>query len=152
MAIAKDCEESGKNLRLFYGNRSLETTIFKEEIDALQQTKCTYYLSDVPHEDHEKGQISKEAFSAIVKADLDLLKADCFFICGPEQMIMNTAEVLELFGVANHIGNAMGGHYYAYIKGASGKWYEFNDTVVRPIKENEVVSQKGYVFFYRKKE
>jgi len=100
MAIAKDCEESGKNLRLFYGNRSLETTIFKNEIDALQQTKCTHFLSDVPHENHEKGQITKEAFSTIIKADLDLLKADCFFICGPEQMIMNTAGVLELFGVA----------------------------------------------------
>jgi len=58
----------------------------------------------------------------------------------------------ELFGVANHIGNAMGGHYFAHIKGASGKWYEFNDTIVKQIKEQDVVSQKGYVFFYRKKE
>jgi len=56
----------------------------------------------------------------------------------------------QLFGVANHIGNAMGGHYFAHIKGKSGKWYEFNDTVVKQIKENNVISQKAYVFFYRK--
>ena len=58
----------------------------------------------------------------------------------------------QLFGIANHVGNAMGGHYFAYIKGTSGQWYEFNDTNVKPIKENDVVSQKAYVFFYRKKE
>lgn len=56
----------------------------------------------------------------------------------------------QLFGVANHIGSAMGGHYFAHIKGESGKWYEFNDTVVKQIKENNVISQKAYVFFYRK--
>lgn len=100
MSIAKNCEESGNKLRLFYGNRSLDTIIFKNEIDALQQTNCTHYLSDTPHPDHESGQLDKDTFSGIIKSDLDLLKADCFFICGPEQMIMNTAEVLELFGVS----------------------------------------------------
>jgi ubiquitin C-terminal hydrolase len=58
----------------------------------------------------------------------------------------------ELYGVANHTGNPMGGHYFAYIKGQSGKWYEINDTRVNEISADKVVSQKSYVFFYRKKE
>ena len=58
----------------------------------------------------------------------------------------------ELYGVANHIGNAMGGHYYAYVKTNEGNWYEFNDTRVKPIKAENVVSPRSYVFFYRKKE
>lgn len=57
----------------------------------------------------------------------------------------------ELFGIANHTGNAMGGHYYAYIKGKSGTWYEMNDTRVNIIKDEEVVTPRAYVFFYRKK-
>ena len=57
----------------------------------------------------------------------------------------------DLFGVANHTGNAMGGHYFAYIKGKSGKWHEFNDTNVKEISSNSIVSPKSYVFFYRKK-
>lgn len=58
----------------------------------------------------------------------------------------------ELYGVANHVGNVMGGHYYANIKTNEGNWYEFNDTNVKPISEEKVISERGYVFFYRKKE
>jgi len=57
----------------------------------------------------------------------------------------------DLFGVANHTGNAMGGHYYAYVKAKSGNWYEFNDTHVNPINEDQVITPRAYVFFYRKK-
>lgn len=57
----------------------------------------------------------------------------------------------DLFGVANHTGNVMGGHYFAYIRGNSGNWYEINDTVVKPINRESVVSPRAYVFFYRKK-
>jgi ubiquitin C-terminal hydrolase len=55
----------------------------------------------------------------------------------------------DLFGVGNHVGNALGGHYFAYIKGESGQWYEMNDTNVKPLKESEIISQKAYVFFYK---
>lgn len=57
----------------------------------------------------------------------------------------------ELYGVANHVGNPMGGHYFAYIKGKSGSWYEMNDTRINPISASNVVSHMSYVFFYRKK-
>ena len=60
--------------------------------------------------------------------------------------------IYELYGVANHIGNAMGGHYFAYVKTQTGEWYEFNDTRVKPIHPDNVVTPKAYVFFYRKKE
>ena len=33
-----------------------------------------------------------------------------------------------------HSGSALGGHYFAYIKDIqSNKWYNFNDSIVRPI-------------------
>ena len=100
LSIAKSCETSGSSLQLFYGSRTLDNTLFKSVIDGLKNTSCTYYLSGEEHPDHQKGRIDKDAFSAIVKANLEILKSDCFFICGPEQMIVDVAEVLELFGVA----------------------------------------------------
>jgi len=58
----------------------------------------------------------------------------------------------ELYGVCNHSGGTMGGHYTAYIKNANGKWYHFNDTCVSEVVINEsIITSKAYVLFYRKK-
>jgi len=58
----------------------------------------------------------------------------------------------ELYGVCNHSGNVMGGHYTSYIKNANGIWYHFNDTSVSEVKSVEtIISPKAYVLFYRKK-
>ena len=59
--------------------------------------------------------------------------------------------VYDLFGVCNHGGGAQGGHYTAYIKNANGKWYEFNDTLVKEINERNLISAQSYCLFYRKK-
>lgn len=57
----------------------------------------------------------------------------------------------ELYGVANHSGGTMGGHYFAYIKNANGKWYTFNDTSVSQMKDvDSIVTPKAYCLFYRK--
>jgi ubiquitin carboxyl-terminal hydrolase 8 len=57
----------------------------------------------------------------------------------------------ELYGVCNHSGGVMGGHYTAYVKNANGKWYHFNDTSVSEVGVKEsIVSTKAYVLFYRK--
>ena len=64
----------------------------------------------------------------------------------------NDSYIYELYGIANHSGSTEGGHYTACIKNANGNWYDFNDTYVRLIKdENSIVSHKSYCFFFRKK-
>jgi ubiquitin C-terminal hydrolase len=58
----------------------------------------------------------------------------------------------ELYGVCNHSGSTMGGHYTAHIKNANGKWYHFNDTNVSEVSIIEsIISIKAYVLFYRRK-
>ena len=58
----------------------------------------------------------------------------------------------ELYGVCNHSGGVMGGHYTSYVKTANNKWYHFNDTNVSEVESIEsVISTKAYVLFYRKK-
>ena len=59
--------------------------------------------------------------------------------------------IYDLYGVCNHSGGVHGGHYTAYIKNENGKWYAFNDTLINEIKEEQVVTQNSYCFFYRKK-
>jgi len=58
----------------------------------------------------------------------------------------------ELYGVCNHSGSVMGGHYTAYVKNANGKWYHFNDTSISEVGLVEtIISPKAYCLFYRKK-
>jgi ubiquitin carboxyl-terminal hydrolase 8 len=62
-----------------------------------------------------------------------------------------SAYIYDLYGICNHSGGSLGGHYTAYIKNANGKWYEFNDTRVHEIKEEAINTGHAYCFFYRKK-
>jgi ubiquitin carboxyl-terminal hydrolase 8 len=58
----------------------------------------------------------------------------------------------ELYGICNHSGGVMGGHYTAYVKNANGKWYHFNDANVSEVGIiGSIISPKAYVLFYRKK-
>ena len=59
--------------------------------------------------------------------------------------------VYDLYGVCNHAGNVLGGHYTANIRNANGQWYNFNDTRVSAIQPSQVVSVQAYCLFYRKK-
>ena len=60
--------------------------------------------------------------------------------------------IYDLYGVCNHSGNVLGGHYTSYVKNANGKWYHFNDTSVNEVLlEQQIISPKAYCFFYRKK-
>ena len=60
--------------------------------------------------------------------------------------------IYDLYGVCNHSGSSLGGHYTSFIKNANGKWYHFNDTSVNQISlEQQIITSKAYCFFYRKK-
>jgi ubiquitin carboxyl-terminal hydrolase 8 len=57
----------------------------------------------------------------------------------------------ELYGVCNHSGNVLGGHYTAYVKNANNKWYHFNDTSISEVGLiDSIISPKAYCLFYRK--
>lgn len=63
----------------------------------------------------------------------------------------STSYIYDLYGICNHSGGTYGGHYTAYVKTKNSKWYEFNDTAVREINQDNLISNKSYCFFYRKK-
>ncbi len=101
LSIAKKIEQEGKNLRLFYGNRSEESILFKSTLDALTQTSKTYFLSQESKEGYENRRLDKTSITEMIKADLSLLKADGFYLCGPEDLIHEAKDTLQFFGVSS---------------------------------------------------
>lgn len=57
--------------------------------------------------------------------------------------------VYDLYGVCNHMGGVMGGHYTAYVKNSEEQWIHFNDTSASPI--SSIITPMAYCLFYRKK-
>jgi ubiquitin C-terminal hydrolase len=64
-----------------------------------------------------------------------------------------SSHVYELYGVCNHMGGVLGGHYTAYVKNAENVWIHYNDTIVEKVSnpETTIVTPKAYCLFYRKK-
>ncbi len=100
ISMAKSLKKSGGNMKLFYGNRTEDSIMFASEFAALDNVALTNYLSGETKEGFQSGRLDKEAISAIIKADLNILKSEAFFLCGPETMIKAAIDVLTLFGVA----------------------------------------------------
>ncbi|XP_063445359.1 ubiquitin carboxyl-terminal hydrolase 43-like isoform X2 [Mytilus trossulus] len=60
--------------------------------------------------------------------------------------------IYDLYGVCNHYGNMLGGHYTAFCKNPlDGKWYEFDDSKVKSISEADVKKSSAYLLFYQKR-
>ncbi len=100
LSMLKSIEKNGGEAKLFYASKTESNIIFKEELLALTQTKSRFFLTQEPKETVDFGRLNKEKISEIIKEDLSILKADAFYICGPEDMIFDAIEVLNLFGVA----------------------------------------------------
>jgi ring-1,2-phenylacetyl-CoA epoxidase subunit PaaE len=99
MSMAKAAESSDVRLNLFYGSRSKSQIIFNDAISNLKNTKTRHFLSSEAADDCVNSRIDKESFTAAIKNDLEILKSDGFFLCGPESMIVDIVEVLNTFGV-----------------------------------------------------
>ena len=107
MSLMKDLLEKEPEARilLFYGNRSTDQIIFKEEIESLKnrymERLMVYYI--MSQEDQESplfnGRINEEKFSKF--CDLIFKPDDVaeYFICGPEPMIWAVRDTLLSKGV-----------------------------------------------------
>ena len=64
----------------------------------------------------------------------------------------NKEFMYDLYGICNHSGSSLGGHYTSMVKNANGSWYNFNDRIVNKLEMNiQNLYAKAYVLFYRKK-
>lgn len=100
MSMAKAAESSEVNINLYYGSRTLNQVIFRDELSKLTNTKTSHFLSAESAEGCTNSRINKESFTQTIKDNLEILKSDGFFICGPEEMIVDMVDVLNTFGVS----------------------------------------------------
>lgn len=101
LSIAKSMQVGEGQMELFYGNKSQNSILFHEDILKLDHVKSTFYLSQETKEGFGNGRLDKSAISEIIKKDLDILKADAFYLCGPEEMIKAGVDTLKMFGVSD---------------------------------------------------
>jgi len=58
----------------------------------------------------------------------------------------------DLYAVSNHFGGLGGGHYTAYAKNPVNKqWYNFNDSFVDRVEEDQIQTAAAYVLFYQRR-
>jgi ring-1,2-phenylacetyl-CoA epoxidase subunit PaaE len=103
--IKEVLSSSNSKFKLFYGNKTNASTIFRKELDQLvaenpDRLKINYiYSKQVSANKLFEGRITKEKFEEFLKEDVALLKANGFYLCGPEQMINEVSERLSYLGV-----------------------------------------------------
>ncbi|TNE53637.1 MAG: 2Fe-2S iron-sulfur cluster binding domain-containing protein [Bacteroidetes bacterium] len=99
MSMARQAVQEEYSMQLFYANKTLDSVMFKDELEALNNLSVKHYLTREEHSDHSQGRLDQKALSELVKENLDLLKADAFMLCGPAEMIEGIRAGLKLFGV-----------------------------------------------------
>ena len=97
LSMAKSLSET--RIKLFYGNSAPESAMFLSELTALSTVELFPFYTKSTIEGAGFGRFNKEVVTEIVKADLSILNADGFYLCGPEEMIVHVNEVLTTFGV-----------------------------------------------------
>ncbi|XP_021296304.1 ubiquitin carboxyl-terminal hydrolase 5 isoform X2 [Herrania umbratica] len=61
------------------------------------------------------------------------------------------SQLYDLYALINHYGGMGSGHYTAHIKLLDeNRWYNFDDSHISPINEEDVKSAAAYVLFYRR--
>lgn len=127
-----------------------ENKIFNEETNKKEDAEKTLLFWSLPN----ILIVTLKRFSANLRKNQDLVDFPLEnldlrkYVIGYDKK----SYVYDLYGICNHSGNVMGGHYTSFVKNANGKWYHFNDTSVSQVKTlSSLKSNKAYCFFYRKK-
>lgn len=98
-------QEPESSFLLFYGNRTTDSIIFREELEGLKNRylgrfSLFHILSrEDMGSDLLSGRIDTSKFPLIFPRLADIQETDTFFLCGPAQMVADLREYLENAGV-----------------------------------------------------
>lgn len=99
-------QEPLSSFTLFYGNKTAQSVIFKEQIEALKnrymnRLEVHYVLSrEDQGTDYLKGRIDASKCETFAERFFDIKEVNDYFLCGPEEMIQGVSESLKTLGVA----------------------------------------------------
>lgn len=105
ISMIKDALNNNGSFTLFYSNKTEKEVIFKSELDELQSKypsnfKINYiYSRENVGNQLLEGRINNEKCTSLMQNDIELLKADGFYMCGPEEMVANISDSLSNLGV-----------------------------------------------------
>lgn len=114
--------EPKSEFTLFYGNRKVDTIIFREEIEGLKneymgRLSVHHILSrELQGSELFSGHIDAEKLGAFCGRLIDPEEVDEYFICGPEPMIRDIRDTLAALGV-----DKSKVHFELFIAGLNGK-------------------------------
>ncbi|WP_169569660.1 1,2-phenylacetyl-CoA epoxidase subunit PaaE [Sneathiella limimaris] len=97
--------EPESTVTLIYGNRSVSSILFLEELEDLknrykERLSLIYILSREPQDSEIfNGRITAEKCDELFKGPLSNSKFDEAFLCGPEEMIMSCRDFLKSSGL-----------------------------------------------------
>lgn len=96
--------------------------------------------------------ITLKRFSSHIKKNNMFVDFDLNTLDMSPFTVQGTSSIYTLYGICNHSGGILGGHYTSFVKKEDGQWFHFNDThVSKVLRENDMKSPKSYCFFYKKK-
>ena len=104
LSMMKELSSSEKNSQflLFFSNKTSNDVMFKRELNLLTNNNITikYLFSrEIGEDELYNGRIDEQKAKELLKSNMEYLNADAFYLCGPEEMIFSTKNVLESFGV-----------------------------------------------------
>jgi ring-1,2-phenylacetyl-CoA epoxidase subunit PaaE len=98
--------EAESRFTLIYGNRTVASTMFRDELDELEsryvdRLEIRHVLSREPHHAPElRGRIDHDKLNRWLDTDLDPAKVDEWFLCGPIELVTEVRCALLDRGVA----------------------------------------------------
>lgn len=101
LSIAKMAQKVGQKLLLLYGNKTFENVMFLPELDALSNVEIVHFYSQEEREGSIAGRMSKENMLTFLNQRPDVLQADDYYLCGPNDMIENARDLLAELGVSD---------------------------------------------------
>lgn len=71
----------------------------------------------------------------------------------PAASAQKVPPVFDAFALVDHFGSCGFGHYTGTVRHeGTGRWYRYNDDAVTPLEEHEVVGDKAYLLFFRRRD
>lgn len=102
--LKETLSNSEEDAVLIYGNKDLNSVIYKGEIEQLMDTygdrlNMHYVISRDDTYEGLKGRINAEIVTTITE-EIEASEISGVYLCGPEDMVKNTSAEFELMGVA----------------------------------------------------
>ncbi|KAA8516826.1 hypothetical protein F0562_017356 [Nyssa sinensis] len=88
----------------------------------------------------------KNKLETLVDFPIDDFDLSTYIVCKNSQV----SHHYMLYAVSNHYGGMGGGHYTAFVHHGHNRWYEFDDSHVLPVSEDQIKTSAAYVLFYRR--